>query len=161
MNAIQRSLLGLGQYTAPSEYEMYGSNASSANFSDKEKGGSSGGNTDWLNKGLDLLNTGLNLFQNAKSGGSSGSIPPPPPPPSGVSTKTIVIGALALTAVGTAAYFAFSPKKKSLSGLGDLDTAKTKAGRKRQRAAVFAKLDEAGDAWPKIGGKRKKPRKKR
>lgn len=46
------------------------------------------------------------------------------------------------------------------SSMGDLDTAKTKAGRERQRRAAFARMDSSGEAWPKKGGKRVKPRKK-
>lgn len=161
MNARQSTLLGVGQYTVPSEYEMYGSNADSANFTDKEKGNTGGQSPGWVDKGLDLLHTGLDIFKTVKSGGNSGGGNLPPQPPSGVSTKTILIGVVLAAATGVGIYALTRPKKKGLDGLGDLNTAKTKAGRKRQRAAVFAKLDEAGEAWPKKEGKRKKPRKKR
>lgn len=47
------------------------------------------------------------------------------------------------------------------NSLGDLDTAKTAKGRKKQRAAVFAKMDEDGVTWPKTkSGVRKKKRKR-
>lgn len=51
--------------------------------------------------------------------------------------------------------------KKNLDGLGDLNTAKTKAGKIKQRAAVFAKLDEEGKTYKKNrNGKRSKRVKK-
>jgi hypothetical protein len=70
---------------------------------------------------------------------------------SGTNWKKLAIIAGATVLGGTALYFGVKAfkKKKSLNGLGELNTAKTKSGKVRQRKAVFAKLDEAGKAWPK------------
>ncbi|MFN7703344.1 MAG: hypothetical protein ACK5OS_01890 [Chryseotalea sp.] len=73
--------------------------------------------------------------------------------------KILLIGTVAVVG-GTGLYFGVKAyrKKKGLSGLGELNTAKTKSGKVKQRKAVFAKLDEAGKAWPKnTKGVRRKP----
>ncbi|MFO0414896.1 MAG: hypothetical protein ACK52I_22210 [Pseudomonadota bacterium] len=72
-------------------------------------------------------------------------------PQGGTNWKKIAIIAGATVLGGTALYFGVKAfkKKKSLNGLGELNTAKTKSGKVKQRKAVFAKLDEAGKAWPK------------
>ncbi len=72
-------------------------------------------------------------------------------PQGGTNWKKIAIIAGATVLGGTALYFGVKAfkKKKSLNGLGQLNTAKTKSGKVKQRKAVFAKLDEAGKAWPK------------
>lgn len=58
----------------------------------------------------------------------------------GVTVAAVAAGLVALATRG---------KKKGLSGLGDLNTAKTKAGKVKQRKAVFAKLTDDGKTYPK------------
>jgi uncharacterized membrane protein len=58
----------------------------------------------------------------------------------GVAVAALVTGVVVLITRG---------KKKGMGGLGDLNTAKTKSGKVKQRAAVFAKLDQEGKAYPK------------
>lgn len=57
--------------------------------------------------------------------------------------------------------FKSSGSKAAVGGLGNINTARTSKGRKSQRAAVFAKLDDEGKTWPKKNGTRKKPRSKK
>jgi uncharacterized protein HemX len=86
-----------------------------------------------------------------------------------------IIGGLLLAATVTAGvlFFTSGKKRKSLSGnetesntdqtnLGDLNTAKTKEGRIKQRKAVFAKLAEQGKVYRKnrVGKRTKKTKKK-
>lgn len=71
--------------------------------------------------------------------------------------------ALAGGAVALFVWLAKAAKSKDgLNGLGDLDTAKTKAGRIRQRKAVFAKLTDEGKIYRKnrAGRRTKKATKK-
>jgi len=92
-----------------------------------------------------------------RSGGNQNAMPGPS---SSINWKKIaIIGTVAIVGA-TGLYFGVKAfrKKKGLSGLGDLNTAKTKSGKVKQRKAVFAKLDEAGKAWPKnTKGVRRKP----
>lgn len=74
-------------------------------------------------------------------------------------TRTKIIGGLVLVVAGWGIYKVLqmtdAPKKGD--NLGDLNTAKTKTGKVKQRKAVFAKLDEEGKTFPKNrNGKRKK-----
>lgn len=48
-------------------------------------------------------------------------------------------------------------KLKMIAGVGELNTAKTKAGKTRQRKAVFAKLEKSKKAWQKKNGVRVDP----
>ncbi len=81
------------------------------------------------------------------------------PAPLANTKKYLMIGGVVVLA-GTAVYFLTRKKKKGVSGVGDLDTSKTKSGRVKQRKAVFAKMDESGNTWPKNKkGLRKKKRK--
>lgn len=69
-----------------------------------------------------------------------------------------IIGGLVAVAAAVGIYFFFkSDSGKSVNGLGDLNTAKTKSGKVKQRKAVFAKLDDAGKTW----GKNRKGKRKR
>ncbi|MGL6121653.1 MAG: LPXTG cell wall anchor domain-containing protein [Shewanella sp.] len=72
------------------------------------------------------------------------STPIPMAQPADNSKKYLLIAGVVLL-TGTGLYFLTRKKK----GLGDLDTAKTKKGKIKQRKAVFAKMDEQGDTWSK------------
>ena len=63
-------------------------------------------------------------------------------------TQRNVVGLLGLAAVAAAIYTLFKKTKKP-KGLGDLNTARTKSGRVKQRKAVFAKMEEAGTLYNK------------
>lgn len=76
--------------------------------------------------------------------------------------KILLYGGIALVVVIGGALILKG--KKGLKGLslGYLDTAKSVKGKKKQRAAVFAKLDDQGKSFPKNkDGVRTKPRKKK
>lgn len=70
-----------------------------------------------------------------------------------------VIGVLSLVVATWGVYQLFFKKEKK--SLGDLNTAKTKAGKVKQRAAVFAKLDEEGKTFPKNRNGKRKPKRKK
>ena len=77
-------------------------------------------------------------------------------------TAKVVIGVGIAAAVTGLVVLATSGKKKAMNGLGELNTAKTKAGKVKQRKAVFAKLDSEGKTYPKNrNGVRKAKTKKR
>lgn len=63
-------------------------------------------------------------------------------------TQRNVVGLLGLAAVVGTIWWVLSSNSKS-DGLGDLNTAKTKAGRVKQRKAVFAKMEDAGTLYNK------------
>jgi hypothetical protein len=70
----------------------------------------------------------------------------------------IALGTLAAGTLGFIVYKATSTKgKKSLNGVDGLDTAKTVKGKAKQRAAVFAKLEDEGKAFPKNKSGVRKP----
>ena len=82
-------------------------------------------------------------YQAGQSGGSGNQS-------TGMSTGAKVgIGLGVAALVATLVVVATRGKKKGVAGLGDLNTAKTKSGKIKQRAAVFAKLDAEGKAYPK------------
>jgi hypothetical protein len=84
---------------------------------------------------------------------------PPEPEKKGLSTGVkIALAVTGATLLAGGVYLATRPKKKSL---GELNTAKTKKGKAMQRAAVFAKLDEAGETYPKNKSGKRKPRRKK
>lgn len=65
-----------------------------------------------------------------------------------------------LGAIGLVAVASSGKSNNKSEGLEGLNTAKTKAGKVRQRKAVFAKLDESGKTYPKNKkGKRMKSKK--
>lgn len=74
----------------------------------------------------------------------------------------IMGGLVAAGLIVAVVFFVKSNRKKSVDSLGDLNTAKTKAGRIRQRKAVFAKLADEGKIYRKnrAGRRTKKATKK-
>jgi hypothetical protein len=119
-------------------------------------------------KVTNVANQGLTTFQNINRTVNPGSPPPPNPATTytyeapggnsqpggskstGMSTGAKVgIGLGVAALVATLVVVATRGKKKGMAGLGDLNTAKTKSGKVKQRAAVFAKLDAEGKAYPK------------
>lgn len=80
---------------------------------------------------------------------------------SGIS-PTVKVG-LGLAAAAVLTFIAVKAfgGKKSKKSLGDLNTAKTKAGRERQRKAVFARLAAEGSVKPKSKKRKKAGRTKK
>lgn len=104
MNIDRRTstLLGLGEYTRPTDDEMYSSNTSS--------GGSTGTKPSIWDKFLEIAQTGSEVYKNIRNPYPPGEGPPPTREGLSMTTK-LVLGGLGLAAVGTAGYFIFRPKK--------------------------------------------------
>lgn len=127
----------------------------------------------WYDIVTGLVNTTSNLATSASDvisatktpssgAGYNPNIPGSPPPVVKSNTGMYVLIGVGIAAVVGVGILVLKKKKK---GLGNLDTAKTAKGRKAQRGAVFAKLDNQGDTFPKnsqgIRTKRKKGKKRK